>query len=105
MRKPLHQARLGPWPTDELKMHLASIVDALAENGDCSALSVVLELLGGELETFLLFGRLGHLDPPRPDRKIAWAICRRLSEDPDPDIEVSLRETVRKWVDRKEQSS
>lgn len=100
---PLHRARAYPWEPDELKAHLAGIVDALAERGACSALEVMLELLEGELPTFLLFGRVGHLDPPRPDGKIAWGILRKLGEDPG--IDASLRETVRKWIDHAEQSS
>ena len=95
-RPPLHQARLQPWKTEELKMHLAGIVEKLSDHGDCSVLDVILELLGGELETFLLFGRLGHLDPPRPDGKIAWAILRQLSEDPD--VNQRLTDAVHGWL-------
>ena len=96
-RPPLHQARLQPWKAEELKEHLAGIVDQLTAHGICSVLAVALELLSGELETLLLFGRLGHLDRPRPDGKIVWGIMRRISEDPA--INESLTEAVRGWVD------
>ena len=96
-RPPLHQARLQPWEPQELKDHLAGIVDQLTERKICSVLDVTLELLGGELETFLLFGRLGHLDPPRSDEKIMWGVLRRISEDPA--VNGSLAEAVRGWVD------
>jgi hypothetical protein len=94
---PLHQARLQPWKAQELKEHLAGIVDQIAEHETCLVLDVALELLSGELETLILFGRLGHLDPPRPDGKIVWGIMRRISEDPA--VNESLTEAVRGWVD------
>jgi hypothetical protein len=97
-RPPLHQARLTPWKAADLKEHLAGIVDQIAEHDVCSVLDVVLELLGGELETFVLFGRLGHLDPPRPDGKIAWAVLRRNSADPA--VNQKLVEAVRGWLSK-----
>lgn len=100
----LHQARLSLWAHDELKAHLAAIVDGLAcEKDPVSPLDVALELLGGELEAFVLFARMGHLDPPREDGKAPIAILRRLSEDPG--IDVSIRETARKWVFEQERLS
>jgi hypothetical protein len=98
-RTPHHQARLAPWTPDELKAHLASIVDSLsAEKGQLpvSPLDVTLELLGGELEAFVLFGRVGHLDPPREDGKVPIGILQHKSEDPE--IDVSIRETAKKWA-------
>lgn len=93
---PLHQARRTPWKTQELKEHLANLVDQIADHDVCSVLDVVLELLGGEMETFLLFGRLGHLNTPRPDGKIAWAVLRQNSADPI--VNQKLAEAVRGWL-------
>lgn len=97
-RQPAHQARLTPWSIDELKIHLACIVDALAVDKDprVSPLDIALELLGGELEAFVLFGRMGHLDPPREDGKVPIGILQRRSEDLA--IDVSIRETAKKWA-------
>ena len=97
-RGDLHQARLEPWSPDELKVRLATIVDGLAadQKRPVSPLDVMLELLSGELEAFVLFGRMGHLDPPRPDGKVPIAILRRVSEDPE--IDVRIRETAKKWA-------
>lgn len=89
----LHRARLGAWTPDELKAHLASIVDDLSE---ASPLDVALELLGGELEAFVLFGRMGHLDPPREDGKVSIAVLRRASDDPE--VDAKIRETARQWI-------
>ena len=97
-RGQLHQARIDEWPTGELKAHLGEIVDALAERGACSVLDVMLELLGGELPTFLLVGRAGHLDPPRLDGKIAWATLTKF--DDDPAVNEAMREAVRNWLDK-----
>jgi hypothetical protein len=98
MQTPRHQARLGPWTADELKMHLAAVVDGISAEKDraASPLDVALQLLGGELEAFVLFGRAGHLDPPRPDGKVPIAILQRRSEDPV--IDVKIRETAKKWA-------
>ena len=100
-----HQARLTPWPADELKAHLASIVDGLAAENDrpASPLDVVLNLLGGELEAFVLFARMGHLDPPRQDGKVPIGILQRKSEDPE--IDVRIRETAKKWAVEQESRS
>lgn len=97
-RAPLHRARLDPWLADELKAHLASIVDALSADKDlpASPLDVMLELLNGELEAFVLFGRMGHLDPPRADGKVPIGILQRRSDDPE--IDARIRETVKKWA-------
>lgn len=95
----MHQARLTPWTPGELRAHLASIVDGLiAEKGpdDVSPLDVTLELLGGELEAFVLFGRMGHLDPPREDGKISIGILQRKSADPE--VDVRIRETALTWA-------
>jgi len=95
---PAHQARLTSWSMDELKIHLACLVDTLAVEKELSVspLDVALELLGGELEAFVLFGRVGHLDPPREDGKVPIGILQRKSEDPE--IDVSIRETAKKWA-------
>ena len=108
MTKPAHRARLEPWLTSELKAHLASIVDNLDRDrrGDkltISPLDVALELLGGELEAFVLFARVGHLDPPRDDGKVPIGILRRLSDDPD--IDAAIRETAKKWATEQEARS
>ena len=95
----LHHARLAPWTPGELRAHLSSIVDGLiADEGpdDVSPLDVALELLGGELEAFVLFGRMGHLDPPRPDGKVPIGILQSRSDDPE--IDAKIRETAKKWV-------
>ena len=42
-RPPLHQARLQPWKAEELKEHLAGIVDQLTERKICSVLDVTLD--------------------------------------------------------------
>jgi len=94
----IHRARAGGWSARELKDRLAAIVDALVESGACSPLGVAIDLLGGELETFVVFGRLGHLDPPRPDGNIAWAIVDRMSDDPV--INEKLRSAVTGWARR-----
>lgn len=99
-RKLQHRARLTPWSVDELKTYLASVVDALADAADkdlpVSPLDVALELLGGELEAFVLFGRMGHLDPPRKDGKVPIGVLQRKSEDPE--IDVRIRECAQKWA-------
>lgn len=97
-RGDLHRARLEPWTADQLSVHVAAVVYGIARlrGGDVSPLDVALELLGGELEAFVLFGRMGHLDPPRPDGKVPVAILRRRSEDPE--IDAKIRETVLKWA-------
>jgi hypothetical protein len=89
---------------------LCLIVDGLAarrsaDEGDrsVSPLDVALELLGGELEAFVLFGRLGHLDPPLPDGKVRIGILRRLSEDPE--IDARIRDTAKKWAAEQERRS
>lgn len=98
-----HQARRTPWTIGELKAHLSTLVDDLVAQGASDAdgiivspLDVALELLSGELEAFTLFARMGHLDPPRADGKVPIAILRRRSEDPE--IDVAIRETAKKWV-------
>ena len=97
MKRPcLHQARLAPWSADELKAHLASIVDELSVEKDASPLAVMLELLGGEMEASVLFGRVGHLDPPRPDGKIPIGVLQHKSADPT--IDARIRNTVRSWL-------
>jgi hypothetical protein len=97
-RGDLHRARLGAWDPDELKARLVSIVDGISarEDGAVSPLDVALELLSGELEAFVLFGRVGHLDPPREDGRLPIAILRRTSDDPM--IDVKIRETVKQWA-------
>lgn len=97
-RGDLHRARLEAWSPEDLKGHLANIVDVLgAENGlPASPIDVALELLGGELEAFVLFGRVGHLDPPREDGKVPIGILQCKSEDPE--IDVRIRETAKKWA-------
>jgi hypothetical protein len=103
----LHRARLSDWGPVELKAHLASIVDAInhqsGREAPASPLDVALELLGGELEAFVLFGRMGHLDPPRPDGQVEIAVLRQLSEDPE--IDVSIRECAKKWAIDQERRS
>ena len=97
-RGTLHQARLEPWATAELMAQLCVIVDTLAADKDraVSPLDVALELLGGELEAFVLFGRMGHLDPPREDGKVPIGILQRQSKDPE--IDVRIREAALKWA-------
>lgn len=97
----MRHAQLRSWSPDELKVHLAKVVDALVASGefgisDVSPLDVALDLLGGELEAFVLFGRAGHLDPPREDGKVPVAVLQRRSEDPE--IDARIRETAKKWV-------
>lgn len=101
-----HQARLAPWTRDELKACLAAVVDSLAAEKDpepLSPLDVALEILGGELEAFVLFGRMGHLDPPREDSKASIAILQHKSEDPT--IDEKIRECAKKWATTHEQWS
>lgn len=102
-RGALHAARLEDWTAAELKAHLVAIVDALAAEKPTSPLEVALELLGGELEAYVLFGRVGHLDPPRPDGKTQVAVLRQLSEDPE--VDVRIREVAKKWVTDQEARS
>lgn len=77
-----------------------SIMDDL---DDVSPLDVALKLLGGELEAFVLFGRMGHLDPPHEDGKVPIAVLQCQSEDPE--IDVRIRETAKKWARAQEQRS
>jgi hypothetical protein len=97
-RKPLHQARLETWTTAELMAHLCVIVDTLAADNDhaVSPLDVALELLSGELEAFVLIGRMGHLDPPREDGKVPIAILHRKSDDLE--INARIREATQGWL-------
>lgn len=101
-RGDLHHARLTPWRVDELKRHLGTVVDALAVEKDLlvSPLDVALELLGGELEAFVLFGRVGHLDLPCADGKVQIAVLRQRSEDPE--VDARIRETAKKWATEQE---
>lgn len=103
--KLLHQARLEPWSTAELMARLCVIVDALAVDKDLpvSPLDVALELLGGELEAFVLFGRMGHLDPAREDGKVPIGILRRMSDDPE--VDAAIRKTAQKWAAEQESRS
>jgi len=84
-RRPFHGARNAAWTSSDLRDQLTAIVDALDDekgNGNVSPLDVALDLLGGELEAFVLFGRMGHLDPPRPDGKVQIAVLQQMSADP-----------------------
>jgi hypothetical protein len=47
---PIHRARLSSWTKDELKRHLAAVVDVMTteKESSVSPLDVALELLGGE---------------------------------------------------------
>jgi hypothetical protein len=101
-----HRARLGAWTSSELRDQLTAIMDHLDDekgNGYVSPLDVVLELLEGELEAFVLFGRVGHLDPPREDGKVPIAILQCKSEDPM--IDGKIRECAKKWAIEQEQRS
>jgi hypothetical protein len=97
-RRRIHHACAGRWSTDEFKVHLAKIVDARARDGTCGALAVALDLLIGEFGTFLLFGRLGHLDPSGPDERIPWAVVSSAGAQ-DPDVDARLRSAVRDWLE------
>jgi hypothetical protein len=80
-----------------LKVHLAALVDEMSlEKDPVSPLDIAVELLGGELEAFVLFGRMGHLDPLREDGRVAIAILRRMSEDPE--IDERIRRTAQRWT-------
>jgi len=102
-RPSLHQARLGPWAPEELKVQLAAIVDRLKDKRSVSPLDVMLELLSGELDAFVLFARMGHLDPPREDGKIPIGILQRRSEDPE--IDARIRDTAKTWAAKQESRS
>lgn len=97
-RTPLHRARLAAWSADELKAHLAYIVDALSADKDlpASPLDVMLELLNGELDAFVLFGRMGHLDPLPVDGAMLIGILQRKSDDPA--IDARICAVVKKWA-------
>ena len=97
-REQVHQARLKPWSAAELMAQLCGIVDTLAadKNRVVSPLDVALELLSGELEAFVLFGRMGHLDSPCADGMVPIAVLQQKSEDPE--IDVRIRETAQKWA-------
>jgi len=105
MQTSRHQARLEEWAPDELKAHLAAVVDGISAEKDrpASPLDVALQLLGGELEAFVLFGRVGHLDPPRPDGKVPIAVLRRRSDDPE--IDARIRDAAKKWAADQEERS
>ncbi len=105
-RRSFHQARLGAWTSSELRAQLTAVMDNLDDekgNGLVSPLDVALELLGGELEAFVLFGRMGHLDPPRADDKVPIGILQRRSDDPE--IDALIRETAKKWAAAQEERS
>ena len=98
-QRPFHRARVGAWTSSELRDQLTALMDHLDDergNGLVSPLDVALELLGGELEAFVLFGRMGHLDPPRPDGKVPIGILQRKSKDPE--IDMRIRDTAKKWA-------
>lgn len=104
MTRGLHQARLSPWTPEELKGHLATLVDEMGREKDpVSPLDIALELIGGELEAFVLFGRMGHLDPPREDGRVPIAIAHHSSEDPE--IDERIRRTAQKWIFEQERRS
>jgi hypothetical protein len=87
------------WAPPELKAHLAAVVDQIVgqkDGGSLSPLDVALTLLGEELEAFVLFGRMGHLDPPRPDGTVQIAVLQQQSENPE--IDQRIREAVRQWM-------
>jgi len=100
----LHQARLAPWTSGELLAQLSAVVDGLIEHagekgldaGAVSPLAVAIELLCGELGAFVLFGRVGTLDPPREDGKVPIAVLERLSDDPK--VDEAIRRCIRKWI-------
>jgi hypothetical protein len=96
---------LAPWPTADLKAQLCAIVDGLVARKEdvVLPLDVVLKLLGGELEAFVLFGRMGHLDPPREDGKVPIAVLQRKSADPE--IDARIRDTAKKWASDQEARS
>lgn len=94
-----HQARTAPWSPRELREQLSDVVDGIiARKGlaPVSPLDVALELLDGELEAFVLFCRIGHLDPPRADGKVPIGILQCASSDPE--VDARIRETARTWV-------
>jgi hypothetical protein len=101
--QPFHRARNSAWTSSDLREQLTAIMDHLDDekgNGLVSPLDVALELLGGELEAFVLFGRLGHLDPTRPDGKVPIGVLQRQSSDPA--IDVRIRDTAKKWAIERE---
>lgn len=104
-RGDLHRARLEEWTPDELKAHLATIVDAITAGKDrpASPLDIALELLGGELEAFVMFCRVGHLDPPMPDGQVRIGVLRQRSKDAE--IDVRIRDTAKKWAIEQEERS
>lgn len=105
-RRPFHRARRGSWSSGELRKQLTLIMDALDDDKGAdlvSPLDVALDLLGGELEAFVLFGRMGHLDPPRPDEKVPIARLQRKSADPG--IDETILDAIKSWIARKEQQS
>jgi hypothetical protein len=61
-----------------------------------SELEAALDVLGRECEAFVMFARVGHLDPPRPDGKVPVAIL--LHRSADPDVDDAIRETARRWL-------
>ena len=61
-----------------------------------SELRAALNVIGRECEAFVMFARVGHLDPPRPDGKIPVAILVQRSADPG--VDDAIRETARKWT-------
>lgn len=105
-RRPFHRARLEAWTSSELRDQLTAIVDTLDDkkgNGSVSPLDVALDLLGGELEAFVLVGRMGHLDPPRPDGKVPISVLRCRSEDPK--VDALIRDTAKRWATEQEERS
>lgn len=60
------------------------------------ALQGALDVIARECEAFVMFVRVGHLDPPRPDGKVPVAIVAHRSSDPG--IDDALRDTIQRWL-------
>lgn len=94
----------GAWDAEELKAQLVAVVNAAAaEQPEVSALDVALALLRQELDAFVLFARMGHLDPPREDGKVPIAILQRRCTDPE--IDAKIRDTAKQWAIEQEAKS
>jgi len=105
LRASLHQAQRSSWTPDALKAHLENLVDAIAATKDhpVSMLDVALELLSGELKAFVLFGHIGHLDPPLSGEKFQIGILEFAASGSE--VSVAIRKIIQQRTAEQENLS
>lgn len=105
LKSSLHQARHDAWSPDELKAHMVDLVNEISsfKGRPVSPLDVALELLSGELKSFVLFGHIGHLGPPLPDGKFQVGILEFGAKDSE--VRATIRRVVQQWAAEQEDCS